>query len=58
MDITQLAVSNSQSQLMYNVSVAMMAKSLDTMQTAGDNMVKMMEQSVQPNLGSNFDMTV
>ena len=37
------------------VGVAMLSKSLDTQQQAGSGLVKMMEQSVNPSIGSNFD---
>ena len=56
MDVASMALTSSQDQLMLNVSTAMMAKSLDTMQTAGDGMVKMMENSVNPNLGATIDI--
>lgn len=49
---------NSTTQLMNNVNIALAAKSLDTMKTLGEGMVRMMEQSVTPHLGSNFDMTI
>lgn len=39
------------------VGVAMLSKSLDTQQQSGSSMVKMMEQSVNPSVGSNFDAT-
>ncbi len=40
------------------VGTAMLAKSIDTAEELGDDMVKMMEQSVTPQLGSNFDVSV
>ncbi len=49
---------NSQAKLMNDVSIAVMAKSLDAIEASGDAMIKMMEQSVAPNLGSQFDMMV
>lgn len=39
-----------------NVGFAVLAKSLDTIETAGQSMIKMMEQSVQPYLGRNIDV--
>ena len=56
MDIAELSMDNSQSSLMYNVSLAVTKMSMDTAETAGENLVKMMEQSVNPNLGSNIDV--
>lgn len=56
MDIAEFSMINSQSSLMYNVSLAVTKMSMDTAETAGENLVKMMEQSVNPNLGSNIDV--
>ncbi len=41
-----------------DIGTAVLSKALDTFQDNGDEMVKMMEQSVNPNLGANFDMKV
>ncbi|HKL98534.1 MAG TPA: YjfB family protein [Mobilitalea sp.] len=38
-----------------DVSLALMVKNLDTIEIAGQNMIKMMEMSVQPSLGGNID---
>lgn len=40
------------------IGTLVMAKCLDTAETSGQNMVKMMEQSVNPNLGQNIDFKV
>ena len=40
------------------IGTAMLGKSLDLMQTMGDSMTKMMEQSVNPGVGGNIDMSV
>ena len=56
MDIAEFSMINSQSSLMYNVSLAVTKMSMDTAETAGENLVKMMGQSVNPNLGSNIDV--
>ena len=58
MDIPAFAMASSQAQIMTQVNVAVLANNLSTMETIGDNMVKMMEQSVTPNLGANIDITV
>lgn len=58
MDIPALAMASSQAQIMTQVNVAVLANNLSTMETIGDNMVKIMEQSVTPNLGANIDITV
>ncbi len=39
------------------VGVAMLSKELDTQKKAASEMVKMMEQSVNPMLGSNIDVS-
>ena len=58
MDIAALSVISSQEQLMLDVSTAMLAKSLDTFETTGANMVQMMEQSVAPHIGGNIDIRI
>ena len=40
------------------VGTAMLSKALDNSQDQGAAMVKMMEQSVTPEIGSNFDVKV
>jgi hypothetical protein len=56
MDITATSGILSQGQTLTNVGVAMLSKNLDMIETLGDGMVKMMEQSVNPNLGQNVDI--
>lgn len=58
MDIARLSSATSQSQLMTNVGVAVLSKQLDTLKESGANMIKMMEQSVNPNVGQNIDITL
>ena len=59
MDIPALSMAMSQNKLMTDFSVAVMSKSLDMYQEVGDTMVKtLMEQSVNPNLGVNIDISV
>lgn len=40
------------------IGIAVLSKNLDTVETAGQNMIKMMEQSVNPNLGSTIDTRI
>lgn len=40
------------------VGVAMLAKSIDSMEANGAALTKMMELSVNPAIGGNFDMSV
>lgn len=41
-----------------SLGMAIIAKSLDAAETAGQGMINMMEQSVNPNLGTNIDLKV
>ena len=49
-----LAVSNTGS--MNAIDMAMLRKSLDTVETSGAMLTQMMEQSVNPNVGANIDI--
>ncbi len=40
------------------IGTAVLAKSLDTFEQSGESVVKMLEQSVNPAVGKNFDMKV
>ncbi|MEE0959936.1 MAG: YjfB family protein [Lachnospiraceae bacterium] len=58
MDIAALSMAISLQNVNNDAGVLMLSKSLDTLEETGDNMVKMMEQSVTPNLGQNIDVYV
>lgn len=58
MDITALSSSMSFADVNSQVGIAVLAKNLDTIETLGDGMKKMMEMSVNPNLGANIDVQV
>lgn len=58
MDITALSMTLSQSKLNSDIGVALLSKSLDTTEAMGDEFVKMMEQSVTPNLGTTIDISL
>jgi hypothetical protein len=58
MDIASLSVSYNQFSTMQDFSVAMLGKQLDTYETQGAEMVKAMEQSVNPSIGANIDIRV
>ncbi|MGN0479954.1 MAG: YjfB family protein [Lachnospiraceae bacterium] len=58
MDIPALSMSLSQIDTTNKVGVAMLSKSLDTMEQMGDGITKMMEASVTPHLGQNIDLSV
>lgn len=47
-----------QTGLMQQVSIQMLDKALDVNQNANNELVKMMEQSVQPNLGQHIDVSL
>jgi hypothetical protein len=58
MDIAALSMSLNQINTSSEVGVAMLSKALDTQETMGAEMVKMMEQSVNPHIGANIDVSV
>ena len=41
-----------------DVQVAVLRQSLDTLETSGDSLTKMMEASVNPELGQNIDIRI
>lgn len=58
MDIASLSIAQSTINVASDVQVAVLGKSLDTMETLGDGMKKMLEYSVTPHLGQNIDYLV
>ena len=58
MDIASLSTAMSTQNILNDVSVAMLSKSLDPVEDMGDGMVKIMESSVTPYLGQNIDYYV
>ena len=58
MDIASLSTAMSTQNILNDVGVAMLSKSLDTVEDMGDGMVKIMESSVTPYLGHNIDYYV
>lgn len=63
MDIPGLAMAMSQIQLMQQVGVSVLSTQLDTAEMTGNAISQMidkagMERSVNPSVGSNFDMYV
>lgn len=58
MDIASLSTALSTTQLQNDVGVLMLSKQLDTVEVMSDSMIKMMEQSVNPNLGANIDISI
>jgi len=56
MDIAGLSMAMSTTRVVSDVSTAVLEKSLDTSEELGDSFIKMMEQSVNPELGQNIDI--
>ena len=58
MDIAALSMQASALQASDMVSVAVFKKTLETMEGTEESLIKMMEQSLNPNLGQNIDLRV
>lgn len=58
MDIRSLSISMSLTNLQMNVGYSMLAKSMEVAEDTGDAITKIMEQSVNPDIGSNIDISV
>ena len=58
MDVAGLSTALSSTQLVNEVQVAVLKQSLDTLETNGDGLTKMMEASVNPGLGQNIDIRI
>ena len=58
MDIPGLSVAMSQANDINDVNIAVLSKTLDTVEESGELMIQMMEQSVNPHLGANIDVRV
>ena len=56
MDIAKVASTFKEGSLMQAVGLQMLNKSLEQQNVKGSNMTKMIEQSIQPHIGSKFDM--
>ena len=58
MDIAGLSTDLSTINVVNDVQVAVLRQSLDTLETSGDSLTKMMEASVNPELGQNIDIRI
>lgn len=58
MDIDGLSTNLSTINVVNDVQVAVLRQSLDTLETSGDSLTKMMEASVNPELGQNIDIRI
>lgn len=58
MDVAAVSISMSQASLAQNVNIAVTKLAMDSMSQTGANLTKMMELSVNPGLGSKFDVSI
>ncbi|MBR4168939.1 MAG: YjfB family protein [Lachnospiraceae bacterium] len=58
MDIAALSMSMAQERVMTEVGTAILSKAIDQGQENGDTLTKMMEQSVNPDIGGNIDISL
>lgn len=58
MAIAGLSTNLSTINVVNDVQVAVLRQSLDTLETSGDSLTKMMEASVNPELGQNIDIRI
>ena len=58
MDIGALSISMSTQALSEQVSIALARKNMDVAKDNSQNLIKMMELSVNPNLGGNLDIRI
>lgn len=56
MDIAALPMALSQMNVRQEATVSVMKKSIDQVESNGDSIVKMLEQSVQPYIGRSIDL--
>ena len=57
-DMVNASMALQSSMLMQNVGTAVLANAIDTAQEMGEGMTRIMEQSVNPELGGNVDVRV
>lgn len=58
MDIAALSSSMAMSDLGNEIATRVLAMSMDDVQNLGDGLQKMMEQSVNPGVGANIDVSL
>ena len=58
MDIGALSTMNTQASVGVQVGVAVTKLAMDTATQDSDDLTKMMEMSVNPNIGKNFDQSI
>lgn len=57
-DIAAYSTINAQTQAMQAISTSVLAKTMDTAEAIGSQLVQMMAQSVNPHLGGNIDIMI
>lgn len=57
-DLAAYSISHSSMDVLSQVSIAMLDKTLDMQQMMGDNLTKLMEMSVNPSVGGNIDIRI
>ena len=58
LDVATYSIARAQTRVEQSVGTAMLKKALDLQEMQGDQLVQMMEQSVNPGLGCNIDIRV
>lgn len=58
MDIANLATMMKMAELSQEIGTAVLGQSLDMIETMGEGMIKIMESSVNPELGQNIDVRI
>lgn len=56
MDVAKLSIAMSQSQLKQQASISVMRKTMDQAEIQSEQMIRMLEESVQPHLGGNVNL--
>jgi len=56
MDVAAMSVVMKQGQLMQQVGMSVMKKAMENAEISTEALLKVLEQSVQPNLGQNIDI--
>ena len=57
-DVEHFAMTNTASQIKNEINVQLLSNSIDQIKTQGTDMIRMMELSVNPNIGSNVDVFI
>jgi hypothetical protein len=58
MDIASISTAMSMADLQTDIGIAVLSKSMDSMETMGEGMKKILESSVTPHIGGNVDVSV